>query len=178
MQTKVCKKCQVEKPIVEFYKKLERRHPVCKDCERPLITEASRKYRNSLSQDKLLYFSARSMAFSRKNRSQMPSWADKDKITAVYLEAMKRRSDGEACEIDHVVPLVNPYVCGLHCEDNIRIVPRSENKAKSNRLVSVLGMVDPFVEQLMPRPLKHKQAFVRRRLEEIRESKELARDLW
>lgn len=34
--------------------------------------------------------------------------------------------------IDHIVPLQNELVCGLHCIDNFRLIPASENLSKHN----------------------------------------------
>ncbi len=35
--------------------------------------------------------------------------------------------------VDHIVPLQNPLVCGLHCEANLRIILGADNFAKCNR---------------------------------------------
>lgn len=34
--------------------------------------------------------------------------------------------------VDHVVPLVHPTVCGLHCPANLRVIPLQANSHKSN----------------------------------------------
>jgi hypothetical protein len=34
--------------------------------------------------------------------------------------------------VDHIVPLVHPRVCGLHCEHNLAVITETENLAKSN----------------------------------------------
>ena len=36
-------------------------------------------------------------------------------------------------EVDHIVPLNNDLVCGLHCEDNLQVLERAVNRAKSNK---------------------------------------------
>ena len=64
---------------------------------------------------------------ARKLRA-IPKWADLEKIGAIY----------EACppgfHVDHIIPLKGKTVCGLHCEDNLQILPAAENLKKSNRL--------------------------------------------
>lgn len=71
--------------------------------------------------------------YARK-RQAMPRWANLSSIKAFYRMA-KERSDstGERWQVDHIVPLRSKRVCGLHCEDNLRILPASVNAAKANR---------------------------------------------
>jgi hypothetical protein len=34
--------------------------------------------------------------------------------------------------VDHIIPLNNPLVCGLHCEFNLQLLPLSDNIKKNN----------------------------------------------
>lgn len=58
----------------------------------------------------------------------IPPWADRKGIAAMYRDARAR-----GLELDHVVPLRHPLVCGFHCETNLRPVPSTLNRRKSNR---------------------------------------------
>ena len=37
--------------------------------------------------------------------------------------------------VDHIIPLSHPLVCGLHTEDNLRIITSEENHKKTNKLL-------------------------------------------
>lgn len=37
-------------------------------------------------------------------------------------------------EVDHIIPLGNKQVCGLHYSKNLQIITRTENRKKSNKL--------------------------------------------
>ena len=61
-------------------------------------------------------------------------WADKGAMRVVYAEAQRlTRITGIQYDVDHVVPLQSPVVCGLHCEFNLRVITSDENKRKQNR---------------------------------------------
>jgi len=68
----------------------------------------------------------------RKNRDQMPSWADMKKIREVYKMAAHLRTTGLAVDVDHIVPISSKSVCGLHCESNLEIVYSIDNSKKRN----------------------------------------------
>lgn len=62
-----------------------------------------------------------------------PPWASASDIAAIYTEAKRMSAEtGVQYSVDHIVPLLHPLVCGLHCPDNLRIVPLKTNVAKSN----------------------------------------------
>jgi hypothetical protein len=63
-----------------------------------------------------------------------PTWANKQKILAVYREARRiELATGVRYSVDHIVPLKHPLVCGLHNEFNLRAIPLIENLIKGNR---------------------------------------------
>lgn len=62
-----------------------------------------------------------------------PAWANFLLISDLYEQARKITSEtGVDHEVDHVVPLRSRYVCGLHCESNLRIITKAANRAKRN----------------------------------------------
>lgn len=76
-------------------------------------------------------------ARKRANRHlATPGWADPAAIKRIYAEAKRMSLEtGIRYEVDHIVPLKSPLVCGLHCEDNLRVLHYAENHAKGNKLM-------------------------------------------
>lgn len=71
--------------------------------------------------------------YARKIRA-IPAWADLRKIEEVYRSCAELNSlDGGDRQVDHVVPLCSPIVCGLHVPANLQILDRQENQSKGNR---------------------------------------------
>lgn len=69
-------------------------------------------------------------------RGATPTWANKDAIRAIYLEARRlRKETGLDWHVDHIIPLNGKTVCGLHVETNLRIIRGIENMRKGNRLM-------------------------------------------
>lgn len=65
----------------------------------------------------------------------LATWADMAAIVEIYAKAAALTQEtGVPHEVDHIVPLTSKLVCGLHWEGNLQILPRSINRAKSNRL--------------------------------------------
>ncbi len=69
---------------------------------------------------------------ANKRRASMlkaiPSWADLENIKDIYKKAKVL-----GYHVDHIVPLCSPKVCGLHCEQNLQIIPPAENFKKNNK---------------------------------------------
>ena len=65
---------------------------------------------------------------SRGVRQAQPAWADKEAITAIYLEAQR-----QGMHVDHDIPLRGKAVCGLHVETNLKLLPPAENIRKRNK---------------------------------------------
>ena len=86
--------------------------------------------------------------YSKLNRPKMNTWAatrrsakvsstmtwGQEGIEVVYAFAkMMERTFGEPFDVDHSVPLMNDKVCGLHVEDNLRVMTAHDNRSKGNK---------------------------------------------
>lgn len=60
----------------------------------------------------------------------MPAWLSTEDKRA--MKRMYRIAKRTGKTVDHIVPLSNPIVCGLHVPWNMQIIPRDENMQKSN----------------------------------------------
>lgn len=70
---------------------------------------------------------------SAMHKYARPSWANKQLIDQLYSEAKRLTLEtGIKHEVDHIIPIRHPSVCGLHVETNLRILPADINKKKSN----------------------------------------------
>ena len=75
-----------------------------------------------------------------KRRNAVPKWFNsiKEDVQKIYIEARtKTLETGIPHEVDHIIPLVSEYVCGLHVPNNLRVVTRYENRSKQNKLQGV-----------------------------------------
>lgn len=66
-------------------------------------------------------------------RKQTPQWADRAAIRRLYAEARHTTAvTGVQHSVDHIVPLTNTIVCGLHTPENLRVIVLGANMQKSN----------------------------------------------
>ena len=111
-------------------------------------------------------------AVTRRKRGLLPrtpEWRSQEKIDEIYRTAQQISEEtGVPHEVDHVIPLSGshngaPSVSGLHHQDNLLIIPKSQNRSKGPKF-------EPG--DLPPRAGVRKS---RAYLKKIREAKEAAK---
>lgn len=107
-------------------------------------SKARAKIEKNIERHKLVSKSWRSANRDKLNNRQQrrnaaiieatPIWANSRAMQEFYnSSAALSMHTGEWYEVDHIVPIQSNYVCGLHCEANLRIIAKVENRSKSNR---------------------------------------------
>lgn len=69
-------------------------------------------------------------------KQAIPSWYENEQseIRALYRQRKHVTEEtGVVHHVDHIVPLCNNFVCGLHCLANLQLLTEEENRHKSNR---------------------------------------------
>lgn len=62
-----------------------------------------------------------------------PPWVKPAELQAVYNEAARLTELlGREFNVDHIIPLAHPRVCGLNVPWNMRAIPIEANRAKGN----------------------------------------------
>ena len=128
MLVKTCTKCNSTKELYSFAPFKAGKYGVvseCRDC-------ASKRSRDHYRSNTLMY-RLKGIKYYELRTNATPSWADKEAIAGMYQLAAIFNSTGINLHVDHIVPLKRSKVCGLHTEDNLRLLPATENITKGNR---------------------------------------------
>jgi len=78
--------------------------------------------------NKNIYYNAYALRRARLLKAT-PKFANLDKIKEIYKNCPK------GYEVDHIIPLNNSIICGLHVEWNLQYLTVRENRQKGNKLL-------------------------------------------
>jgi hypothetical protein len=88
--------------------------------------EKSREFTTQWRKRNLASDAAKSARRRATKLKATPQWVDKTTLQQMYLNCPK------GYEVDHIIPLVNNTVCGLHVPWNLQYLTSSDNRRKSN----------------------------------------------
>ena len=150
---KFCGKCKTEKPFTDFSRNKARKDGYCNQCKectskrwnsyytlnKDAVLERSREYYTANRESRLPQLReyqknnkpAYAASCAKRKAAKLlatPFWSETEKIAVVYDKASTL-----GCEVDHVVPLQHPLVCGLHVWHNLQVLPTGPNRSKGNR---------------------------------------------
>ena len=101
--------------------------------------EDRKKHREKYKKQNPDLYKAFNSVRKRRHKNATPLWVTKEQKLAMrqlYLEAMRlTKITGERYVVDHIIPLINPNVCGLHVPWNLRVITQEQNLRKSNKLI-------------------------------------------
>ena len=144
---KTCSRCADSKPLAAFHLRAASRDgysAACVDCIRrdkylSYWTDPAERQRtvDRATANKQARFDADpayKRAFhlwgsTKKRGTKIPPWVCIADFVPACRAALRK---GAEYELDHVIPLSHPLVCGLHVPANLRVVKRTTNRKKSN----------------------------------------------
>jgi len=143
---KFCPRCQTTKDKESFNKRaasVDGLSPACRTCIN--LEKRADYYANPLHRADQLrrtkenkkarmdsdpaYRRAVNLHWSVRRRTNIPPWVA---IMDFYKLCKSIVRKGSEYELDHIVPLNHPNVCGLHVPWNLRVVKSSTNNKKGN----------------------------------------------
>jgi 5-methylcytosine-specific restriction endonuclease McrA len=97
------------------------------------VAKGKRLYKDLTPEEKAKHVN-RVRLRQEKIKQATPGWANLDVILAYYIVCQNMtKLEGIKYEVDHIIPIQHPLVCGLHVENNLQIITEEENISKSNK---------------------------------------------
>lgn len=107
------------------------KHYAYTGASRVAVSASGKTYRRAPIENEL----ARSAKRRASKRNANVAWANKEAIEAIYAKAQQLSAEiGQQLHVDHIVPLTNDRVCGLHWEGNLQILFGFDNLSKGNKV--------------------------------------------
>lgn len=123
----MCKSCDSNRKLKKYYSNKESYLSKMKEYNKE-NKEARSTYYKQWRENNLDKVAAKESKRRATKVKATPSWANFKEIQHIYNIAKEKN-----LAVDHIVPLKSKYVCGLHCEDNLRCISFELNLKKSNK---------------------------------------------
>ncbi len=121
---KFCSACTSIKETKYFHSNISR-----KDNKQGICTSCSSLGHKVLYKNNKLYYKINAIKYKVSRFNAMPKWANYKVIKEIYA------SCPIGYHVDHIVPLQNDLVCGLHCEFNLQHLSAQDNLSKGNKFI-------------------------------------------
>jgi hypothetical protein len=140
--TQNCYICKAAKNLSDFAKHPTGRFGVGTTCKKCRNVYRKEYYQKNKDKERLNSFEwsknnlDKKRAYRAKRRSAIlcatPVWAKDSEIKKIYAEAnFLSKVTGIKYEVDHVIPLQGKNVCGLHVQNNLRVIKMIDNRKKA-----------------------------------------------
>ena len=130
-------KSDAAKAAAKRYYEKNRQVVIARAAARP--HDEVRQYKQKYKDANPELYKALTSVRKRRHRSATPKWITADQKLAMrklYLEAQRlTKLTGQRYVVDHIVPLINQDVCGMHVLWNLQIMTQEENLKKSNKML-------------------------------------------
>jgi len=154
-----CRECGLESHTLEDLDlmRTDSRKPygkdtLCKSCDSKKVTKRQKDRGESYLNYQRNYYKENrerqlewQKEYYQRNRHRVDAWgatrrARKQKATPAWqaqeikrIQILYATAQATGMHVDHIVPLNNELVCGLHCLDNLQLLTPQANMSKNNR---------------------------------------------
>lgn len=135
---KICNKCNEILKLEDFSRdshSKDGRHTICLFCK-------SKKFREYAKNNPDII---RSKGAKRRacEKNATPKWLSdlhKKQIREIYKRSVYlEKTTNLSFDVDHIIPLSHPNICGLHVPWNLQVMEKTNNIKKSNKIDNTRG---------------------------------------